>query len=419
MPSLRLDTEQRFTCAGCARCCTRPWEIVVTASETSSYREQNAARWFRDRIDAAEGTERDPFEPIPGAKGFHRIRKRSDGACGFLSPSNRCRLHEELGARVKPLTCRLFPFSFHPVNETVVVTTSFACPTIVANAGAPIATGDAVTGIKRLSADWFKTYPQSAASLYYVAGRPLGEASLKILRSSLLQMLDRADANGRVDLRANVIRMARTLEDLARPAVVRLKDDEFAEYIALTAPFAARTDKAAAPRIPSWSARVMQRGFLSLTAATQLRIENSAAGGSTIGLRVRAFKLFAHFHGLSGGVGRFDRRQGRSLEVDVNGPELQPTIQNYLRSSIQTMGTGVRPVVDELAVAVASLNTACALAKMNAGTAGRIVDRQIFSEALVEAADVTHADYGLMARILALFAGGVESLYAFGNPVSP
>lgn len=419
MPSLRLDTEQRFTCAGCARCCTRPWEIVVTASELSSYRERNAARWFRDRVDAAEGTERDPFEPISGAKGFHRIRKRSDGACGFLSPGNRCRLHEELGARLKPLTCRLFPFSFHPVSETVAVTTSFACPTIVANEGAPIAGGETVKAIKSLSADWFKTYPESSAALYYVAGRPLGESSMKILRASLLQMLDRADAKGGLDLRANVIRIARTLEDLARPAVVRLKDDEFAEYVALTAPFAAKTDKAAAPRPPSWSARLMQRGFLSLTAATQLRIENAAAGGSSIGLRARTFKLFAHFHGLAGGVGRFDRSLGRGVDLEVNGPELQPIIQNYLRSSIQTMGTGVRAVVDELAVAVASLNAACALAKMKAATAGRAVDGRLFSEALVEAADVTHADHGLLARVLTLFAGGVESLYAFGNRVSP
>jgi Fe-S-cluster containining protein len=385
----------------------------------SSYRERNAARWFRERVDAAEGTERDPFEPIPGAKGFHRIRKRSDGACGFLSPANRCRLHEELGGRLKPLTCRLFPFSFHPVNETVAVTTSFACPTIVANEGAPIATGETVNGIKSLSADWFKAYPESPAALYYVAGRPLGETSMKILRTSLLQMLDRADANGRVDLRTNVIRIARTLEDLARPAVVRLKDDEFAEYIALTAPFAARTDKPAAARAPSWSARLMQRGFLSLNAATQLRIENKAAGDSSIGLRLRTFKLFAHFHGLAGGVGRFDRSLGRGVDVDVNGPDLQPVIQHYLRSSIQTMGTGVRPVVDELAVAVASLNAACALAKMKAAAAGRVVDRRIFSEALVEAADVTHADYGLLARVLTLFAGGVESLYTFGNEVSP
>ena len=45
----------------------------------------------------------DPFEGIPGVPGLQRIRKRADGACGFLSPDNRCRIHEELGAAKKPL----------------------------------------------------------------------------------------------------------------------------------------------------------------------------------------------------------------------------------------------------------------------------------------------------------------------------
>ncbi len=66
---------------------------------------------------APEGTDTDPFEAVPGWRGFHRIRSRADGACGFLSPTNRCRLHEELGGAHKPLTCRMFPFTFHPARR--------------------------------------------------------------------------------------------------------------------------------------------------------------------------------------------------------------------------------------------------------------------------------------------------------------
>ena len=347
MPSLRLDTEQRFTCAQCARCCTRPWEIVVTPAEAASYRQRKASRWFRDRpqintekFNLAEGTERDPFESIPGTKGFHRIRKRSDGACGILSPANRCRLHEELGARAKPLTCRLFPFSFHSVEDAVVATASFACPTVVANEGEPIGSGPALDGLKNLSGEWFKTYPGPPAKLQYVAGRALDSASLKVLRTSLLQMLVRVDADSRIDLRANVSRMAQTLEDLARPAVVGLKDDAFAEYVAITVPFAAHTDKPVTPRAPSWIGRLMQRGYLFVTATTQLQVEHKSASGTAMGLRLKAFKLLAHFHGLAPGVGEFDLRLGRGVVVDVNGLELQPIVQHYLRSSIQTLGSG-------------------------------------------------------------------------------
>ena len=68
--------------------------------------------------------------------GLHRIRKRADGACGFLSDDNRCRIHEELGAAKKPLTCRLFPLRLSSRLATnIIVTASFNCPTIAANEG--------------------------------------------------------------------------------------------------------------------------------------------------------------------------------------------------------------------------------------------------------------------------------------------
>ena len=71
--------------------------------------------------------------------------------------------------------------------------------------------------------------------------------------------------------------------------------------------------------------------------------------------------------------------------------------------------------MDELAVAVSSLNAACVLAMIRSAQAGRPVDRAIFSEALVDAVDVSHADYGLIARVLTLFAAGTAALYAFGS----
>ncbi|MDP2053831.1 MAG: YkgJ family cysteine cluster protein, partial [Acidobacteriota bacterium] len=104
--SLRVDSKQRFTCASCARCCRR-WEVLVSPAEVAAYQEQNVAQWFRLDFSADEGSGDDPFEPIAGWRGYQRIRRRHDGACGFLSEANRCRLHEELGERRKPLTCRM------------------------------------------------------------------------------------------------------------------------------------------------------------------------------------------------------------------------------------------------------------------------------------------------------------------------
>ena len=81
MVALRHYAEQRFTCAQCGRCCRRGWDIAVTASEVEGYRKAGAAAWYTPTEGAV-----DPFEPIGGHAGHFRIRKRADGACGFLSP---------------------------------------------------------------------------------------------------------------------------------------------------------------------------------------------------------------------------------------------------------------------------------------------------------------------------------------------
>src|SRR4051794_15750172 len=127
MPAPRFDPQQRFTCSGCARCCHA--EVVVTPVEHTAYARARAERWFRESATAEAGAAREPFLPLENKPGWFRIRRRPDGVCGFLSPENRCRLHEELGGDRKPLVCRLFPFSLHrPDPQAPVAVTSFCCP---------------------------------------------------------------------------------------------------------------------------------------------------------------------------------------------------------------------------------------------------------------------------------------------------
>lgn len=410
--ALRVDAEQRFTCSQCGRCCRRPWEIVITPSEVESYRKRRAQQWYRERADGAEGSERDPFELIPGTRGFHRIKKRDDGACGFLSPQNRCRLHEELGGLRKPLTCRMFPYRFHPVDAGVLVTTSFCCPTTIANAGEPVAAQ--LKDIGALRAEWFAVYPEKPAPARYVPRRSIDAASLVSLRQILRQMLDRTGADGKRSLRENALRMALLLEDLSRYRVVRLTDEAFAEYLSLTGRYAATTDKPVAPRPPAAVGRLLRRGFLFVVAATRLQVENKSASGWRLALRLRLLRLLGHFHGLLPGVSGIDLRAARRIPVDVDLPELQPIAYHYLRSSIEGLGTGRRPVLEELAIAFSYLNAACDLCAMKAAETGQPVDSVLFSEALMEAVDLTHADdRGMLGRILGTLAAGPEALYAF------
>lgn len=410
---LRIDPDQRFTCAGCARCCKR-WEILVTTAEVEAYRQHDAARWFREHGDVDEGAALDPFEPVTGWRGYHRIRKRGDGACGFLSAAGRCRIHEELGGHRKPLTCRVFPYSFHPAPAGVIVQTSFGCPTVVANQGEPIAQGPRLEEIAALRADWFAERRSSTPQRLYVTGRSIGADSIQILSDSLKKILDRTDERGRIDLRANVGRMAHALADLTRSRVVRLAEDDFAEYVRLTLPYAASAATPPAARSATRVGRLLQHGFLYAVAATRLGLDNP--GASRWRVRLQTMWLLAHFHGIApatGGVNLSVLRRGR---VNVNAPEIQPVAYHYLRAAIASLGAADRPVLDEIAIAVSFLNAACALAQMQAHAAGRAVDRAIFSDALMAAVDLAHAgDRGLVGRILGRLAGGVEALHSFAE----
>ena len=418
--------------------------MLVTDAERDRYVRRGVARWFRETEEGAEGASREPFEPVTGWPGYHRIRARAGGACGFLSAANRCRLHEEMGAAGKPLTCRMFPFTFHPTPTSVVVTASFGCPTIVENRGEPVS-GDAMRraldavyrdhrtdhgpvdgafpvhrGAKR--EDGRRPVTTAGNQRHLVAGRGIDAPSICILRESLLRMLARAD-NGAIDLRANVHRMAVALDDLTRSRVLRLADEDFAEYIKLTLPFAAaRTDATPAspqlmrdlgPRRPGRVGRLMQFAFLYLVAATRYAIEHR--GDAPWSLRLARLRLLAHFHRLAPAVDRVNVRALRH-RVDINEPAVQPVAYHYLRASIEALGARQRPVLDDFAIAVSCLNAACALAVMNAHAAGRAIDRDGFSRALMESVDLLHLDErGLMGWVLPRLASGVDALHQLSD----
>ena len=90
-------------------------------------------------------------------------------------------------------------------------------------------------------------------------------------------------------------------------------------------------------------------------------------------------------------------------------------MRHYLRSRIATLGTGRRPVVDELCLAVAILNAALSLAAMAAHAKGSpVVDEAAFVAGLSEASDLEHAQSGgALGAIVGVLAGGVEALYQF------
>jgi Fe-S-cluster containining protein len=414
MVALRHYAEQRFTCAQCGRCCRRGWDIALTAGEVEGYRKAGAAAWYTETDTGTETGTVDPFEPLSGHAGHFRIRKRADGACGFLSAENRCRIHEQLGGARKPLTCRLFPFRFHPVEGKAVVSASFCCPTVVASEGEPVTAQ--VRTLGTLYNEWARTYPEPKRALELVAGRPVSGATVATLRDVLRTMLDHADAEGRVDLRANVRRIAGFVDDLTRHRVVKLAPERFAEYLELTGRYAAASDRPSPERRASTVGRVLSRGFLYavLAAREQLR---SRSSGVRLGLRARLLRLLIHTQVLGPGVGDLDLRAGRLVSRGLEDPTVRGLVQHYLRATVEDMGTGRRPVVDELVMAVALLNAALAFAAMRAGQAGRAaIDAAALTEGLLETMDLAHAEpEGAYARVLVSLAGGLDALWMFGE----
>ena len=347
----------------------------------------------------------EPFEAIPGLPGLQRIRKRADGACGFLSDDNRCRIHEELGAARKPLTCRLFPYAFHPAADGVVVTASFGCPTIIANQGSLISADASRAGIESLRKEWFAVHPWHAPLPRLVKGRSIDARSSRILRESWLAMLTRD--NG--DIRDNIRRIAASIDDLTRSRVLALADDDFQQYISLTVPHAAAKPDAPSAREPGRIGRLMQRGFLYAVAAIRADLEQP--GRSRARLRLMRLRMLAHFHGLGPGLERVRLGALKRVRVDIGDPEIRPTVFHYLRSTFETLGSSGRPIVDEVAIAVSILNAAIALAAMNADAAGQTVDRASFHAALMEASDMSHARSAALEWILHRFSAGTEALW--------
>lgn len=401
--SLHLDPQQRFACSQCGRCCHR-FDVVVSAAEIDLYRRRNATAWFRE-ADRAEGADRDPFEPIPGVPALQRIRKRADGACGFLSADNRCRIHQELGAAKKPLTCRLFPYAFHTAADGVVVTASFGCPTIVANEGPSIGAGESLAGIESLREEWFAIHPPLTAPLLLVPGRKMETRTLLQIRTSLLAMLTR-DSD---DIRDGIRRMAAALDDLTRRRVLTLGDADFAEYAALTLPHAAASKESPSKREPGPIARMLQYGFLY--AVTAIRADLEHPGQSKTRLRLMRLQLLAHFHGLAPGLERVNVKALKRRRAGINDPEVRPIVFHYLRSTLETLGAHGRPLLDELSIAVSYLNAALALAAMNADAAGKDVDRKTFIDALTEASDASHARNALLDWVLTRLSAGTEALW--------
>jgi lysine-N-methylase len=120
-----------WDCHGCSFCC-REYNVPVTEAE-------------RDRLAAHDWSPDLPAGTPPAVPDGGRLRlsQKADGSCVFLDADGRCRVHAKLGPAAKPLNCRIYPFVLVPVGDHWRVGLRFACPSVAADQGRPLAAHDA------------------------------------------------------------------------------------------------------------------------------------------------------------------------------------------------------------------------------------------------------------------------------------
>ena len=103
------------------------------------------------------------------------------------------------------------------------------------------------------------------------------------------------------------------------------------------------------------------------------------------------------------------------MPLRLEDPGVNAIAHRYLRTGLETLGSGRRALLDEVAMIVAHLNAACVFGRMHAAVNGkRAVDAENFAQGLLASADLGHADAGgRLSAFPTTFSGGVEALYLF------
>jgi hypothetical protein len=151
--------------------------------------------------------------------------------------------------------------------------------------------------------------------------------------------------------------------------------------------------------------------FAAIAAGEQAR--DLRRSGLRLGLRVRLLRLLGHVHGVGPGIGGVDVRLLRRVMIDLTEPQLHAIVHNYLRSTIEGLGSGPRPLLEELLLSVAVLEAAFAFGAMQAGRAGRErLGAPDLVDGLTQAAELTHApEEGAFSSVLSTLSSGSDPLW--------
>jgi Fe-S-cluster containining protein len=137
-PGLKLliPEDIRYNCQGCGRCCSG-WSVGLTEQDYGRIKDTDWQSLHPELKDKEIFFHREK-EFVEGTAAYpHYTKPRDDGSCPFLI-DNLCFIHSHLGEDEKPITCRVFPYSFVETPTGVYTGVVYNSMASVRNIGAPL-----------------------------------------------------------------------------------------------------------------------------------------------------------------------------------------------------------------------------------------------------------------------------------------
>ena len=365
---LLFSQDQRFTCAQCGRCCHRT-TVPITAGEAEAYRKAGAARWFRE---GADDTSVEPARSVRTDSGTRsaaahskagRRRVRISVARGSL-PHPREPGRGPQAARVPIVPVSL---SFHRRRRRRDGELRVPDGDFERGRHAPVAdprTAGAARGMDprdaRTAGDYragprarpHRRHARGAARSARRADRP--SRAKRAARPARQPAADRGVSRRPVAVSrapARTRRLRRVLR-ADEPACAHGREtalDASALRVSPACCFAASCSQPCPCNSTSTrpSAGVGSRSASRLPACSPTCTVSAQAPPATT--------LAARHH----------------VRLVFEDEAVHAIAHRYLRASLDTLGTGRRPIVEEVSMTVAHLNAACVLARMHAAAGGK------------------------------------------------
>jgi lysine-N-methylase len=160
-----------------------------------------------------------------GGRTLYRLAHNPDGACVFLDPEGRCRLHAESGRGAKPFACRLYPFVPTPSPSGMRLDLRADCPSVAANRGRSLNVHEGQ--VSAMAAE--SGIPAVVATPWWGSQRAAAPAEFDAVADRLVRVLDRRG----LTFRARLVAGASLLDDLYEIRFQKLTPEQVVDVLEL------------------------------------------------------------------------------------------------------------------------------------------------------------------------------------------